>query len=183
MSKVASMRSGGFGGLRARLVRQAPGSLVRLIGELYRLSDENRRFLHSRLDNPAIQLPRYRQLVAEALWPDPLRKNSKIRIADAKKTISQYQRATGDVAGTLDLMLTFVENGTGFAADIGYGDDQLFSSLQTLLSRAVEMLSQLGEGLREAMRPRLVHLRAIARNIGWGYGDFVVDVVDQILEE
>lgn len=65
------MRAGGFGGLRARLVSQAPDSLVRLIGELYRLSDENRRYLHSRLDNPAIQLPRYRQLVAEALWPDP----------------------------------------------------------------------------------------------------------------
>lgn len=114
------MRTGGFGDLRARLVRQAPDSLVRLIGELYRLSDENRRYLHSRLDNPATQLPRYRQLVAEALWPDPLRKNARVRIADARKAISQYQQATGDVAGALDLMLTFVENGTGLAADEGY---------------------------------------------------------------
>ncbi len=177
------MRTGGFSGLRARLVRQGPDSLVRLIGELYRLSEENRRYLHSRLDNPAIQLPRYRQLVAEALWPDPLAKNADVRIADAKKAISQYQRATGDVAGTLDLMLTFVENGTGFAADVGYGNDQFFSSLESMLSRAVEMLGRCDEDLLGAMRPRLARLRSIACNIGWGYGDFVADAVGQIMEE
>jgi hypothetical protein len=177
------MRAGGFGGLRARLVRQAPDSLVRLIGELYRLSDENRRYLHSRLANPAIQLPRYRQLVAEALWPDPLRKNAKVRIADARKAISQYQRATGDMAGTLDLMLTFVENGTGLAADLGYGDDQFFSSLESMLSRAVEMLGKCGEDLGRRMQPRLVRLRAAARDIGWGYGDFVADAIDHLIPD
>ncbi len=176
------MRSRGFGSLRAHLIGQTPSRLVRLIGELYRLSDENRRYVHSRLGDRTAELPRYRQLVAEALRPDPLQRNSRVRIADARKAISQYQRATGDLAGTVDLMLTFVENGTGFAVDVGYGDDHFFSSLESMLSRALEILGECGEELRRAMRPRLIHLRATARDIGWGYGDFVADAISDVIE-
>ena len=32
-------------------------------------------------------------------------------------------RTTGDLAGTVDLMLTFVEAGTEQTADLGYGED------------------------------------------------------------
>jgi hypothetical protein len=38
-----------------------------------------------------------------------------------------------DAAGTAELMLTFVERGTGFAADLGYGDEDFFSSLEGML--------------------------------------------------
>ena len=84
------------------------------------------------------QLPVHRQFVADCLWPDPLRKGAKIRIAEAKRTIRQYERATGDAEGTAELMLTFVEQGTGFAADLGYGDEDLFSSLEGTLSGALD---------------------------------------------
>jgi hypothetical protein len=43
-------------------------------------------------------------------------------------------------------------------------------------------LGQCGEDLCAAMRPRLARLRDTARNIGWGYGDFVADAVGQIIE-
>src|ERR1039457_4011355 len=84
------------------------------------------------------QLPVYRQFVADCLWPDPLRKRAKVQIAEAKRAISQYERATGDAAGTAELMLTFVEQGTGFAADLGYGDEDFFSSLEGMLARALD---------------------------------------------
>jgi hypothetical protein len=87
------------------------------------------------------------------------------------------------MAGTLDLMLTFVENGTGLAADVGYGDDQFFSSLESMLSRAVEMLGKCGEDLIRRMQPRLVRLRAAARDIGWDYGDFVADAIDRLIPD
>jgi hypothetical protein len=75
------------------------------------------------------QLPVYRKFVADCLWPDPMRKRAKVRIAEAKRAIGQCERATGDAAGTAELILTFVEQGTGFAADLGYGDEDFFSSL------------------------------------------------------
>jgi len=35
-------------------------------------------------------------------------------------------------------MLIFVEKRTAFAADVGYGDDAFFSSLENMLSRTLE---------------------------------------------
>jgi hypothetical protein len=89
--------------------------------------------------------------------------------------ISQYERATGDAAGTADLMLTFVEQGTALAADLGYGDDGFFSALEEMLSRVLQALQRVTEEIRRTMRPRLIDLSELARNLGWGYGDFVVE--------
>jgi hypothetical protein len=66
------MRAGGFGGLRARLVRQAPDSLVRLIGELYRLSDENRRRRRSSCHHAVNETAPKAVTVLEALLPASL---------------------------------------------------------------------------------------------------------------
>ena len=173
----AASGSNGFGGIRRTLLKQQPQELIRLIGELYRLSRENRRFLEARLCAPAKQLPLYRQLVADCVFPDPLRKGSKVRIIEAKRAISQYQRATGDVEGTVDLMLTFVEQGTAFAADLGYGDETFFASLERMLLSALAILRQgMGE-FRRTTVPRLIGLSRAARDLGWGYGDFVVEQI------
>ena len=134
--------SEGFRNIRRSLLTQQRLQLVNLIGELYRLSRENRRFLEARLGEAGKQLPLYQRLVSDCLFPDPLRKDAKIRIAEAKRMISQYERATGDAAGTIDLMLTFVEQGTALAADLGYGDDGFFSALEGMLSRVLQALSR-----------------------------------------
>jgi hypothetical protein len=175
-SKVgATPESQGFGKIRQSLLTQQRPQLVNLIGELYRLSRENRRFLEARLGEAGKQLPLYRQLVTDCLFPDPLRKGAKVQIAEAKRMISQYERATGDAAGTADLMLTFVEQGTALAADLGYGDDGFFSALEEMLSRVLQALQRVTEEIRRTMRPRLIDLSELARNLGWEYGDFVVE--------
>jgi hypothetical protein len=69
----ATSGSQGFGRIRSTLLKQKPTQLVRLIGELYRLSRENQRFVEARLGRAPEQLPVYRQFVADCLWPDPLR--------------------------------------------------------------------------------------------------------------
>jgi hypothetical protein len=130
----ASSGSGGFAKIRSTLLRQQPVQLIRVIGELYRLSKENQRFLEARFADASKQLHAYRRLVADCLFPDPLRKGAKVRIVEAKRAISQYERATGDTAGTVDLMLTFVERGTSFAGDLGYGEDAFFISLEIVES-------------------------------------------------
>jgi hypothetical protein len=164
------------------LLKQQPTQLVRLIGELYRLSKENQRFLEARLGGAPKQLPVYRRLIADCLWPDPLRRGAKVRISEAKRAISQYERATGDPAGTAELMLTFVEQGTGFAADLGYSDEDFFSSLEAMLSRALDGFQRCTKQFRQSMRPRLIRLSERARDIGWGYGDFVKDAIAGAVE-
>jgi len=172
----------GFGAMRPTLLKMQPKELVRLMGELYSLSKENQRFLEARLGDASAQLPAYRQLVADCLFPDPLRKGAKVRIVEAKRAISQYERATGDSAGTVDLMLTFVETGTAFAVDLGYGDDNFFAALENMLSRALNLLRSGTDDLRCSTRPRLLRLSASARNLGWGFGDFVSEAVDEAID-
>ena len=109
--------------------------------------------------------------------PDVFRKNAKVRITEAKRAISQYERATGEPAGTVDLMLTFVEQGTAFADDVGYGDDSFFSALEGMLARALALLQQSTEELRHSVKPRLIRLADMARRLGWGYGDFVNEAI------
>ena len=87
-----------------------PG-LVGVIRDLYEASGTNRRFLHARFVPAASTLDEYRRLVQVAVFPDPLSQRP-IRLRDATETITEYKRSTGDLAGTIDLMLTFVEAGT-----------------------------------------------------------------------
>jgi hypothetical protein len=77
-----------FAGIRSTLLRESPRQLVRLIGELYRLSSENQRFLEARFGNSSKQLTAYRKRVTDCLCPGPLRKGAKVRISEAKRAIS-----------------------------------------------------------------------------------------------
>src|SRR5947209_3664802 len=96
---AARSGSDGFGSIRSTLLKQSPAQLVRLIGDLYRLSTENQRFVRARLGTGAPQLPAYRQFVSHCLYPNVFGKNSEVRIAEARRAISQFARANGDAAG------------------------------------------------------------------------------------
>ena len=78
-------------------------------------------------------------------------------------------------------MLAFVEAGASFAADVGYGDDPFFTSLASMLERALDCANVLSPDLRASLKPRLASLRRTAGGLGWGFGDFVVQAVDAYL--
>jgi hypothetical protein len=149
--------------------------LLGVIQNLYDASDTNRRFLHARFVPAASALEEYRRLVRAAVFPDPL-SHRPIRLRDATATITEYKRATGDLAGTCDLMLEFVEAGTEQAADLGFGDDAYFAALERKVREVVQALDALAEADRDGVIARLVALGEYEEVIGWGYGDFLADV-------
>ena len=55
--------------------------------------------------------------MAEAIYPDPFSRR-RVSVRDAGAAITEYRRSTGDLAGMIDLMLTFVEAGTEQAVDL-----------------------------------------------------------------
>ena len=117
--------------VKARLEALDRKGLVSLLGDLYDANVANRRFLHSRLTPGSRAIEEYRRLVADAIYPDPF-STRRVSVRDAAAAIVEYRRSTGDVSGTVDLMLTFVEAGTEQAADLGYGDDAYFNALQPI---------------------------------------------------
>ncbi len=153
--------------------------LTAVIRDLYEASDLNRRFLHARFVQTSSALDQYRRLVRAAVFPDPLSQKP-IRLRDAMATIREYTRATGDVTGTVDLLLEFVEAGTEQAADLGYGDDAYFASLERKVNETVRLLDTLPDPDRRARAKRLARLGAYQGTIGWGYCDFLAEVAAKV---
>jgi hypothetical protein len=167
--------------VKRRLRDLDANSLVELIRDLYESSPENQRFLHSRLVDSTSKLEKYRKLISEAIFPDPFH-NKPVRVAEAKRLIRHYERATGDVGGTIDLLLTFVAAGTEQAADLGYGDEAYFRALVRALEAAVKMLPDLGADELAKASEELTWIRNRSRDIGWGFGDAVDDLTAAVLE-
>jgi hypothetical protein len=172
-------KSSGWAALKIRLDTLDRKGLVGLVHDLYEASEANRRFLEARFLPSAAAIEKYRRLVEDAVFPDPLSQRP-IRLRDASAAITEYRRATGDVAGSIDLMLTFVEAGTKQAVDLGYGDDAYFSALATKVAAVMKSLGALPNQERTSATARLVRVRNRARNIGWGYGDYLSDVVARL---
>ena len=103
----------GWSVIRRHLDAQAKPTLVELVKDLYDASSGTRDFLHARVqaevgDGTAVE--RYRRTIIEQFFPS--RGFGKLKLAEARKAILDYRRATDNLAGTIDLMLTYVENGT-----------------------------------------------------------------------
>ena len=160
--------------VKASLERMDRPGLVGVIRDLYEAGNQNRRFLHARFVSVAA-LDEYRSLVRAAVFPDPLSRRP-VRLRDGTAAIKEYKRATGDLAGTVDLMLEFVEAGTEQAADLRYGDDAYFAALELKLRDVLGTLDALPELDRGTVTARLVKLGKYQDAIGWGYGDFLGDV-------
>ncbi len=168
--------------LKARLDEFDRKGLLELIRDLYEASAVNRRFLDARLLGSESAIEEYRQLVADAVFPDPFSRNP-IRLRDATAAITEYRRSTGNLAGTVDLMLTFIEAGTEQAADLGYGDDAYFAALERKVDEVVKSLPALPADVQAQAIARLVRVRDRAKQIGWGYGDYLDDVVEGLPAE
>jgi hypothetical protein len=166
----------GWAAIRKQLDSFDRAGLLALVHDLYDASASNRRFLAARLLTSSMSIEKYRRLVADAVYPDPFSRRQ-VSIRDATAAISEYQRATGDVVGTVDLMLTFVEAGTEQAADLGYGDDPYFAALERKLDTVAKLWPELSPQERCGAAKRLDWLRKRAQDIGYGYGDYVADVV------
>jgi len=166
----------GWAAVRKPLDSFNRASLLALVHDLYDANASNRRFLEARLLTSSMSIEKYRRLVADAVYPDPFSRRQ-VSIRDATATITEYRRATGDVVGTVDLMLTFLEAGTEQAADLGYGGDTYFGALEKKLDAVAKLWPDLPPQARGDAAKRLDWVRKRARNIGWGYGDYVDDVV------
>jgi hypothetical protein len=165
--------------VKVRLARMDRTGLVGVIKDLYEAGDLNRRFLHARFVATAPVLEKYRRLVRAAVFPDPFSQRP-ICLRDGTATIAEYKRATGDLAGTVDLMLEFVEAGTEQSADLGYGHEAYFGTLERKINEVIRSLDALADADRRAATARLVKLGEYQGTIGWGYCDFLGDVASKM---
>lgn len=160
------------------------GEIIKLIKGLHDLSPQNKAWLTAKL-LPVVQDVKYledcRRKVARYVYKETTGMPSMPRFREAKKVITEYRKSTGDLRGTLDLMLTYIERGHQFTLDFGDIDDPFYTTLENMLERfAMELRrSPAKYELYEQFRPRLMAIRRHTE-IGWGYGGFVRKTIDEL---
>lgn len=100
---------------------------------LYDAAAENRDLIEARCqpeDGGAI-LEGYRRKIVEQFFP--ARGEGKLKLGEVRKAIRDYRRATRDVPGTAELLMTYVENGTRFTHEYGDIDERFYNSGETAL--------------------------------------------------
>ena len=87
------------------------------------------------------------------------------------------------MAGTAELRMTYVENGTKFTHESGDIDERFYSSVESALDELAALLCGEARELYAQFVDRLAEVDRMASGIGWGFCDFVADVVARLEEE
>ena len=128
---------------------------------------------------------RYRQRIEENFfakdeWGTPQSPNMLV----AARPVADYQQATGDILGTLELMLTFVEAGTRFTNQYGDIDEPFYEGLELMLADFRDLLLANPHFYTWGnLAQRLADLQQNAEWLGWGYGDYVTELVNEIRQQ
>ena len=170
--------------LRQSLQELSKEQMIELLKGLYNFSPQNKAWLRGKLlpvGQDSAYLEECRRKVVKAVYDAARKTPGNPRFRDAKSVIALYRKSTRDLRGTLDLLLTYVERGHAFTNDFGDIDEPFYDALINMLERFdVELRSSPAKREMYAQfRPRLLAMRRTS-NIGWGYGDFVQEIVDEL---
>jgi len=160
--------------VKAAMAGMDERQLIGLISDLYRLSKENQDFLHARFAVGPDTLPPYKKTIGACMYPDIFTKRP-IDVSKAKKAISSYSKAVGDLAGEAELMTFFVECGNKFTLDYGDINEAFYDALNRMYRRAIDKVLRLPAEKQDELQVRLEAIMTSSSNIGWGYHEMLCD--------
>jgi len=170
--------------IRQHLRGYKPDALLSLIKDLHDSSSTNRDFLHARVtaaQGGDASFASYRKRVIEPFYP--ARGEAKMKLGEARKAIREYHKATGNIPGTIELLLVFCETGTEFTNEFGDINERFYDSLARALEDLCKLVKQQGRTAWETVADRLDTLADATDGIGWGYSDDMHSAVDELREE
>lgn len=182
--KNASKNPGSWSSVRQYLVSLDKRALLALVKNLYESDGTNRDFIHARSrseTHDAEILEKYRSKIVKQFFP--ARGDGKLDLREARKAVRDYRMATGDFSGTAELLMTYVENGTKFTHKFGDMDEQFYDSIESALKELTVLLRGKARAIYPQFRDRLAKIERMADGIGWGFHDFVADIIGQLEEE
>lgn len=183
-TKKPSKKSGGWSAARQHLATWDKPALLALVKDLYDAAAENRDFIQARCQSDASGgevLEKYRGKIVQQFFPS--RGDGKLKLGEARKAIRDYRKATGNLPGTAELLMTYVENGAKFTREYGDIDERFYNSVESVLDELSALLRGEARDLYPQFRDRLARVEQMTYGIGWGFHDFVAEIVGQLDEE
>ena len=177
-------KPGGWSAVRQHLTTWDRPALLALVKDLYEAAAVNRDFIQARCqadESGGEVLEKYRGKIVEQFFP--ARGFGKLKLGEARKAIRDYRTATGNLPGTAELLMTYVENGTRFTREYGDIDERFYRSVESALEELAGLLRGEARELYPSLSGRLASVEQMSDSIGWGFHDFVADVVGGLEEE
>jgi hypothetical protein len=171
----------GWAAIRKELTGRGKPALLALLKDLYDSSAANRDFIQARCMPGEAVLERYRKQIVDQFFPT--RGQGKLKLGEARKAIRDYTKAAGSIPGTAELLMTYVENGAEFTNLYGDIDERFYNSIESALNELATLLRGQSSDLYLEFSERLAEVEYATRDIGWGFHDYVSDVVVQLEQE
>ena len=183
MAKTTN-KSGNWSAVRQQLTAWEKPALLTLVKDLYAASDVGRDLVNARCQ-PALSaeaiLEKYRRKIVEQFFP--ARGFGKLKLGEVRQAIRDYRKATGNLSGTAELLLTCVENGADFTRQFGDIDERFYNSIESALNELATLLRGPARECYPAFADRLAKVEQMTEGIGWGFHDYIGDVVGQLHED
>lgn len=157
------------------LVTKEPVELLMLIKDLYALNKNNKTFIEARYQVSNDVLEPYKKIISDALYPD-VYKNKTVSLSAGRKAISDYKKAVNDPAGTIELMVHYLDMGNQFTLDYGDMYYEFYDSLVSMLESTLKLLVKADASTQDNYIPELQRIIHSARSMGWGYYDRMLDL-------
>jgi hypothetical protein len=171
--------------LKKQLKQYDQKELVELIVEMFKNNKDVQNFLSSKyLGDEAIEVlfTQARKKVENEFFPD--RGHGKLRLAEAKKEINAFKKATNDQKRTVDLMLFYVEQGVEFTCSFGDISEGFYTSMIKMFDQVAEECNQ-DEELYNAFSSRLDTVVSVALD-GWGFQEALLEsyyTIEWVIDE
>ncbi|MEO8008924.1 MAG: hypothetical protein ABI728_10470, partial [Betaproteobacteria bacterium] len=106
--KRPNNKPGGWSAVRPHLATWEKPALLALVKDLYDAATLNRDVVEARCkaeENGGEVLEKYRRKIVEQFFP--ARGEGKLKLGEARKAIRDYRKATRNVSGTVELLMTY----------------------------------------------------------------------------
>ena len=162
--------------IKTTLLSKTDTEVMKLVKDLYALSEENKTFIHSRYNLGGDPLEPYKEIITEALYPD-FNWNQPISLSTGRKAISDYYKSTKDKLGQIELMVHYLETGNQFTLDYGDIDEPFYASLERMFNRILNEIEKQPNNIQMKFLDRLQTVVISARDMGWGYYDYISEAL------
>ena len=168
--------------LKTYLDAQTKETLVKLIIDLFKRSVEAKNFF-SLLINPVNS---DRELVEETKHMIeneffPKRGLGRMRLATARKAISDYKKMPHSPEGLADVMAYYVEMGVAFTNSYGDINAAFYNSMASMYGDFLRYITE--QELEDQFKERALVILKKSSNIGWGFSDQVSELYETYMGE
>lgn len=175
--------------LKKSLQESDQKELINLLHDLYKKSADNRRYItarYTKTEDESKILEAYRKKVINAYYT-PRGAASRPKYLVAKQAIDDYSKASGNIKGTMDLALTFVENVIKYIYEFSGIDEASRVGGSDMMEKFCELVrTEEGQNFYPYFRDRLHKLYRKSENSPYVLGNnlqyYISNLVDDIAE-